>query len=679
LGVATATDNCSGASAPTFSDQTVPGNCAGNYTVKRTWRSQDGCGNVSTALQTITVQDTTAPIVLAPPNATLPFTGDTSTNNTGVASAQDGCSSVTLSYHDAVTIQSDGTQVITRTWVGTDTCGNSASAVQTITLDSPNAPVLPVQTNRFITDLTTLIVTNTATNPNVPANPLVYQLLNPPAGATIDNNGIITWTPTLAQSPSTNVITTVVTTTVQTLYGSSTVSATNSFIVIVSGPYDGIDLTDPNQALADSDGDGLTNLVEYAVGTDPWDSTDANAGIIVYITQDNGNHYLAMKFKRRTNAAALHLQYLPEVTGDKLTWYSDNTHVLNVSVTPLDAQFDWVIVRDTTPITPAAARFIRLHIISGTIESASPVWIGSDSLIYGNSNGSRVSLFSQRMVRPILSAGTVASLQNALLVDTNAAFANAEFGTNGMPAYVEFDNGAMADIADTVGVTKNLVLAGTLGSLASPGDAYRVRAHFTIASVFGTNNEAGLKAGVTAAQADTISLIIPETQRTMTVFYLSNAFAHGWALADRSALVPDQVIYPEQGVMVRRIAPSDTHVYLCGPVKTGEAIVPVQPGYNLVGTLKSLNSVPLEGLNLYTGDSTTGLFAGQTASAADNLVVVQPNGVIATYFYFDMPGVYQGWADGSRHPAVNVQIPAGSAFFIKRQHPGAFTWTIPAE
>jgi hypothetical protein len=117
------------------------------------------------------------------------------------------------------------------------------------------------------------------------------------------------------------------------------------------------------------------------------------------------------------------------------------------------------------------------------------------------------------MVRPILSAGIVADVQNALLVDTNAPFANGQFGTNGMPAYVEFDNGAMADIADTAGVTKNLVLAGSMSGMASTGDAYRIRAHFTMASVFGTNNEAGLVAGPTAAQADTISLIIPETQR----------------------------------------------------------------------------------------------------------------------------------------------------------------------
>src|SRR5258707_3640593 len=68
LGVATAVDNCSGASTPTYTDQTIAGNYAGNYTVKRTWSSQDSCGNVGTALQTITVQDTVPPVVTAPGN-----------------------------------------------------------------------------------------------------------------------------------------------------------------------------------------------------------------------------------------------------------------------------------------------------------------------------------------------------------------------------------------------------------------------------------------------------------------------------------------------------------------------------------------------------------------------------------------------------------------------------------
>ena len=42
-----------------------------------------------------------------------------------------------------------------------------------------------------------------------------------------------------------------------------------------SGLYDGINLTDPAQALADDDGDGFPNLVEYALGTDPRVAGDA--------------------------------------------------------------------------------------------------------------------------------------------------------------------------------------------------------------------------------------------------------------------------------------------------------------------------------------------------------------------------------------------------------------------
>jgi hypothetical protein len=356
LGTATAVDGCSGASTPTYSDQVIPGNCAGNYTVNRTWSSQDGCGNTGTASQTITVQDTTPPNVTAPADLVLSYTADTSTNSTGVATAQDGCSGVTVTYSDAVTNPGDGTEVTARTWVATDGCGNTASATQIITVNAPLALILPAPSNINATDLVLLTITNTAANPNGSNNALAYQLINPPAGATIDTNGIITWTPTLAQSPSTNIITTVVTTTVVNSLGSTTITTTNSFVVSVSGPYDGLDM------LADSDGDGLPNLVEVALGGDPLNPADANDHILKYITQDSGNQYLAMKYKARINAAALQLLYLPEVSADNVAWESDTNHVL-VTVTPLDSVFNSVTARDTTPITATQARFIRLHII----------------------------------------------------------------------------------------------------------------------------------------------------------------------------------------------------------------------------------------------------------------------------------------------------------------------------
>ena len=58
-----------------------------------------------------------------------------------------------------------------------------------------NGPVLPSQTNGTIAPFTTLVVKNTAFDSDIPACHLTYTLADGPAGATIDSNGIITWSP----------------------------------------------------------------------------------------------------------------------------------------------------------------------------------------------------------------------------------------------------------------------------------------------------------------------------------------------------------------------------------------------------------------------------------------------------------------------------------------------------
>jgi len=216
-------------------------------------------------------------------------------------------------------------------------------------------PVLPAQANRTMDVLTLLTVTNTAVDADLPPDVLTYQLLSPPSGATIDNNGVITWTPTQAQGGSTNLITTIVTDS-----GVPPVSATNSFSVIVNGTYLGIDLTDAAPAAADLDGDGVPNLVEYALGTDPRNPSDGTAGIHGSALQVGGAQYLTLTFKRRPNA--VWLQYIPEVSADKQTWYSDNAHIQEISVTPLNSQFDWVTVQDLTNLAAGVPRFIRLRV-----------------------------------------------------------------------------------------------------------------------------------------------------------------------------------------------------------------------------------------------------------------------------------------------------------------------------
>jgi hypothetical protein len=97
------------------------------------------------------------------------------------------------------------------------------------------APTLAAIRTQTINVNTPLIVTNNAIDPNLKAA-LSYALLNPPAGAAINAGGVITWTPTFGQGPSTNTFKTVVTATDTYDLVHPTVAVTNNFTVIVRLP-----------------------------------------------------------------------------------------------------------------------------------------------------------------------------------------------------------------------------------------------------------------------------------------------------------------------------------------------------------------------------------------------------------------------------------------------------------
>jgi hypothetical protein len=104
----------------------------------------------------------------------------------------------------------------------------------TVTVDEwNNAPVLPVQPDRTSVGIATVTVTNTASDSDLPGNAVIYQLVGGPANASIDANGIISWTPTVSQVPSTNVITTVATDSSPSAINTPVLSTTNSFTVVV--------------------------------------------------------------------------------------------------------------------------------------------------------------------------------------------------------------------------------------------------------------------------------------------------------------------------------------------------------------------------------------------------------------------------------------------------------------
>ncbi|MCA9712973.1 MAG: hypothetical protein KDK70_44520, partial [Myxococcales bacterium] len=124
-GVATATDACS--SITISHSDAVTADCGTTYQVVRTWLAVDACGNSSSCDQMITVQDTTRPVITCPADVTLDCPADTSTTNTGVATATDACSSITISHSDVVTADCGTTFQVIRTWLAVDACGNSSS------------------------------------------------------------------------------------------------------------------------------------------------------------------------------------------------------------------------------------------------------------------------------------------------------------------------------------------------------------------------------------------------------------------------------------------------------------------------------------------------------------------------------------------------------------------------
>jgi uncharacterized repeat protein (TIGR02543 family) len=89
-------------------------------------------------------------------------------------------------------------------------------------------------TNQAVAALTWLVVTNTASDPDLPANVLTYDLLDGPEGASIDTNGIITWLPPAAQAPGSYTLTTIATDANPDAVNDQQLSATNSFTVTVN-------------------------------------------------------------------------------------------------------------------------------------------------------------------------------------------------------------------------------------------------------------------------------------------------------------------------------------------------------------------------------------------------------------------------------------------------------------
>ncbi len=151
-GQATATDDTDPAPVVDYSDSTAAGACPQEEAITRTWTATDASGNVSQCVQTITVDDSIAPVLTIPGDITVNADAGlcSAAVDPGAATAVDNCDGapvigwVRSDGGASLTDPYDSTDSpITITWTATDACGNvSPAQVQTITVDAVNELVL---------------------------------------------------------------------------------------------------------------------------------------------------------------------------------------------------------------------------------------------------------------------------------------------------------------------------------------------------------------------------------------------------------------------------------------------------------------------------------------------------------------------------------------------------------
>ncbi len=112
--------------------------------------------------------------------------------------------------------------------------------------------------------------------------------------------------------------------------------------------------------LADPDGDGIPNLLEYALNLDP--NAASAAGLpTAGQTTVGGSQYLTLTYTRVI--AATGITYQPQVSGDLSTWNGGPGYTAPVSTTNNpDGMTQTVVAQDAVAMTAGGRRFMRLQV-----------------------------------------------------------------------------------------------------------------------------------------------------------------------------------------------------------------------------------------------------------------------------------------------------------------------------
>ena len=136
-----AIQNACGNTTVTFVDSNLPANCSGEVIQVRTYTVTDGCGNSSTASQTIVTIDNAGPVFTSIPDPvsiscgeTIDFEEPTATDDCG------GPVTITFEEYTEGSTNCTNGQQINRDWTATDACGNQSTITTSVILEGDAQP-----------------------------------------------------------------------------------------------------------------------------------------------------------------------------------------------------------------------------------------------------------------------------------------------------------------------------------------------------------------------------------------------------------------------------------------------------------------------------------------------------------------------------------------------------------
>lgn len=261
-------------------------------------------------------------------------------------------------------------------------------------------------------------------------------------------------------------------------------------------------------------------------------------------------------------------------------------------------------------------KFLPLFLVASTIPLASHAWgqtadtVASDLAGYHRvtvrANSAKV--IGANFVRTSVATGNLESSSTNTLSDNDVDF-TVQLSPD-VAYWVEITSGANKGLASTVSsfTQHGLVTEDDLSAFCGPGDTYAVRPAHTIASLFGATNSAGLRAGASAATADTVE--VPDGQGGLTVVYYSNTAPAGWRTTTTGTADAANVpVYHVDALNITRNASSNLKLTFTGSLRKNPTSYGILPGLNYVDVNYPLGTT-LGNSTLQTqvkqGDSTTG-------------------------------------------------------------------------